>query len=100
MINPHLFGEGSAAFGITLKFLIWHVTFEAKLMGIKFSPLDFQLSVDLDNMNRYCTSVGYFQEVFDIQLLVEADAYECHTGIIGWATNTDKEDCFWRKYRP
>lgn len=31
---------------------------------------------------------------------VETDAYECYTGLIGWATENDKEDCMWRKYRP
>ena len=100
VLNPHLFGEGSLAFGVTLNLLLWNLTFNFKLMGIKFAPLDFQFAVDLSDTSRYCSSVGYFQEVLDIRLEVEADAYECQTGLIGWSTGNDKEDCWWKKYRP
>ena len=31
---------------------------------------------------------------------IETDAYECYTGLIGWATDNDKDDCFWRKWKP
>ena len=47
VVNPHLFGEGSAAFSVTLKLWLWHVTLNFKLMGIKFAPLDFQFALDL-----------------------------------------------------
>ena len=77
ILNPHLFGEGSAAFGITFSFYFWSITLDFKLMGIKFAPLDFQFAVDLNDMSHYCHSVGYFQEVFDLKIEVESNVYEC-----------------------
>ena len=100
VFNPHLYGEASAAFGVTVKLWWWHLTLNFKLMGIKFSPLDFQFAMDLNNLGRNCMSVGYFQEVFDVLVEVETDAYECFTGVVGWVTENDKDDCWWRKYRP
>lgn len=55
-----MFGEGSAGFGVTLKFWYWQVTLDFKLMGVKFAPLDFQVAIDLEDTSHYCYSVGYF----------------------------------------
>ena len=41
VINPHLFGEAAIWTDVTLKLLIWEVTLTLKLVGFKFSPLDF-----------------------------------------------------------
>ena len=41
VINPHLFGEGSIWFSFTVKLFIIEATIEAKLLGFRFSPLDF-----------------------------------------------------------
>ena len=60
MVNPHLFGEASIWASVTLKLLIWEATLTLKLVGFKFSPLDFQVAKDLSNSDRYCSSVGYF----------------------------------------
>lgn len=98
--NPYLFGEGSITAGFTLRLWLWNLTLRIKAQGIKFSPLDFQLAWNLDEMSNYCYSVGYFQEVFDFLLEVETDAYECNYGVIGWATDTDTKDCWWRNYSP
>ena len=83
-----------------MKLYLIEVTFSLKLLGFKFSPLDFQFAWDLDNKDRYCYSVGYFQEVFDIRLDIDFRAKECHGGIIGWYTDKDTQDCFWRRYSP
>ena len=100
VLNPHIFGEASVGASFTLKLLIWNVTLKAEFQGIKFSPLDFQIAWDLNELHRYCYSVGYFMDVLDFSVEIEAEAYECQTGVVGWATNTDPSDCFWRKYRP
>ena len=68
IFNPHLFGEASVWTSVTLKFFILEVTLTFKLIGFKFSPLDFQVAKDLGNSTRYCSSVGYFREVFDLKL--------------------------------
>ena len=60
IVNPHLFGEVSAWASVTLKFLIWEATLTLRLVGFKFSPLDFQVAKDLSNTDRYCSSVGFF----------------------------------------
>ena len=97
--NPHLFGEASIVGGLTLKLWIWNLTLKVKALGIKFSPLDFQFAWNLDAMSNYCFSLGYFQEVFDLLFEIETAALECHYGVVGWATENDKADCWWRKYR-
>ena len=72
----------------------------AKIMGYKFAPIDYQMAWDLNNKERYCYSVGLFQEVFDISVEVETLVNECAFGIIGWITGSDKKDCAWRRYKP
>ena len=41
VINPHLFGEGSIWFDVTLKLLLIEVNLQFKVLGFRFSPLDF-----------------------------------------------------------
>ena len=84
VVNPHLFGEASIWTSVTLKLFIVEVTFSFKILGFRFSPLDFQLAMDMSSPDgRYCSSVGYFQEVFDVRLDVSSSVYECYTGFIG-----------------
>ena len=71
IVNPHLFGEASIWTTVTFKLFIVEFTLSFKLLGFKFSPLDFQAALDLDNPSRYCSSVGYFQEFFDLSVNVE-----------------------------
>ena len=53
----------------------------------------------MSNADRYCSSVGYFQEVFDMRLEVSSAAYECYNGIIGALSDqNDGSDCVWRTY--
>ena len=42
IVNPHLFGEASLGASFTLSFYIVALTFTFKIVGFKFSPLDFQ----------------------------------------------------------
>ena len=57
------------------------------------------MAKDLSNADRYCSSVGYFQEVFDMRLEVSSAAYECYNGIIGALSDqNDGSDCVWRTY--
>lgn len=101
IVNPHLFGEASIWSSVTVKLIILEVTLTFKLIGFKFSPLDFQVAFDLDSTNRYCSSVGFFQDVFDIRLDISSAAYECHNGIIGTLREGgDSSDCVWRTYQP
>ena len=44
IVNPHLFGEASAAITFTLSFYIVSVSLTFKIVGFKFSPLDFQFA--------------------------------------------------------
>ena len=100
VVNPHIFGEISAETEFTLKLWLLDVTMSAKIMGYKFAPIDYQMAWDLNNKERYCYSVGLFQEVFDISVEVETLVNECAFGIIGWITGSDKKDCAWRRYKP
>ena len=102
VVNPHLFGEASIWTSVTLKLFIIEVTFSFKILGFRFSPLDFQLAMDMSSQDgRYCSSVGYFQEVFDVRLDVSSSVYECQTGFIGLLRDGgDGTDCWWRTYSP
>ena len=44
IVNPHLFGEASIAAALTVNFYIISLTFTFKIVGFKFSPLDFQFA--------------------------------------------------------
>ena len=46
VINPHIFGEASGTVSFTLKLLLLEATINLKLLGIKFSPLDWQVAWD------------------------------------------------------
>ena len=101
VINPHLFGEGSIWFDVTFKLLLIELTLQFKVLAFRFSPLDFQFAWDLSSEGRYCSSVGYFREMFDLRLDVSSHVYECHTGLIGMLrSNSDGTDCSWRTYSP
>lgn len=41
VVNPHLFAEASIWYSITIKLLPVELTLKFKVMGFKFSPLDF-----------------------------------------------------------
>ena len=101
VMNPHVTGELTFETAITLKLWLLDVTFIAKVVGYKFAPVDLQLAWDLNEPNRYCYSVGLFQEVFDVTLEVETLVNECIYGILGLAiTDQDTSDCVWRRYQP
>ena len=44
VVNPHLFGEASAAITFTLNFYLVSLSMTFKIVGFKFSPLDFQFA--------------------------------------------------------
>ena len=60
VINPHLFGEASLETSITVKLILVELTLSLKILGYKFSPLDFQMALDIETGEDYCTSVGGF----------------------------------------
>ena len=49
VVNPHLFGEASIWTSVTLRLFIVEVTFSFKILGFRFSPLDFQLAMDMSS---------------------------------------------------
>lgn len=49
VFNPHIFGEISIWQEFTVSLFIWQVTLSAKLLGLRFSPLDFQFAYDMAN---------------------------------------------------
>lgn len=100
IFNPNLSAEGSVAASVTIKLWFIEVTLQAKALGYKFSPLDFQFSWDLDHKNRYCYSIGYYQQVFDFSLEIETLVDECYFGLVGIFSKTDTSDCAWRRYDP
>jgi len=73
----------------------------------KYTPFDFQLAWDMDNKSRYCYSLSYFWEVFDLELSTEWHINECSFGLLGYLSNslnllagTDYKDCSKRRYVP
>ena len=100
VVNPHIFGEISAEIDFTIKLWLLDVTLKSKIMGYRFAPIDYQMAWDLNNKDRFCYSVGNFQEVLDVTVEVETLVSECMFGIIGWSTQTDPRDCTWRSYQP
>ena len=66
----------------------------------KFTPFDILLHMDALYPDRYCTGADYLVRTFLAQLMIEWRAKECYTGLIGRLTDNDKEDCFWRSYKP
>ena len=41
VVNPHIFAEGSVATYVTIKLILVELTLSFKVLGFKFSPLDF-----------------------------------------------------------
>ena len=37
----------------------------------------------METFIRYCSSLGYFQEVFDLELFFEYNLNECSLGLLG-----------------
>lgn len=107
VFNPNVYGEASVMGEFTLKLLIVELTVQAKLLGWRGSPADYQFSWDLNEKSRYCWSFGAFQEVFDFTVTTDLYVYECFAGLIGWITTAqnsssgqDIADCVWRRYTP
>ena len=103
IINPHIFGEVSGSVSFTVKLLLLELTISVKLLAIKFSPLDWQLALDLDDKERFCYSLGYFREVFDVKMDVSSIVNECQGGVIAALTDTDTStvmDCAKKGYNP
>ena len=62
---------------------------------------------DLDNKGRLCYSLGWFWEVFDLEVLTEWNINECSFGVLGALSNslnivsgTDLKECNKRRYIP
>lgn len=50
--NPNVFGEFAASGEITLQLVLLELIFKVKLVGFKFTPLDYTLAVDLEPKRR------------------------------------------------
>ena len=60
VFNPHLFFEISASVQVSLRLLNLIASVELKLLGYRWSPLDFQVGWDMDDKSRFCYSLGRF----------------------------------------
>ena len=132
-----MFVEGSVTAEGTIQMGVMELIFKLKFVGFKFTPLDFTLAVDMEipqqrekesqvigqptqteSFVRYCSSLGYFFEVFDLQGFYELNINECSIGMLGafcdrddfcttneqikqYVTQDQKGySCNWRRYTP
>ena len=101
IFNPNIFFEASGIGSVTIKLFYIQMTLSLKILGIRYTPLDLQISWDLDKKSRYCYSIGYLKEVFDFTIEAETYVNECYIGLLG-ALLSDQEAtaCEWRRYKP
>ena len=101
--NPNIFGEASFNVEGVLKLAVVDLIFKFSVIGFKFTPFDYTLSIDMarkvrevgngrinpdgspatEEFTRYCQSMSYFREVFDITLHFETNTNECSIGLLG-----------------
>ena len=71
-------------------------------IGYKVTPLDYQGMWSLTNMTNYCHSLGFVQDVLDIELRLELFVNECFFGPFGYLNDNPEDpfDCWRRRYYP
>lgn len=94
--NLEVFGD----IAVTLHFGFAELTMALNMYPFKFTPFDIKLAIDALHPKRYCTGMGYTVRTFMAQVMVEWNVKECLFGVLGIVTENDKEDCFWRNYKP
>ena len=83
IFNPKVFVEASAQAEVTLKLGLVHLILNFKLMGFRWTPLEYQLAWDLDKKDRACYSISYLQEVADFSVTPSIYVNECSAGLFG-----------------
>ena len=105
--NPNVFIEAAGMGAGTIKLSVIELTIHVNVMLGKYTPWDFQMAWDLDNKSRMCYSMGWFWEVFDLEVTTEWNINECSVGLLGYlantlnlVSNTSWKDCAYRRYVP
>jgi hypothetical protein len=103
IINPNIYFQLATLNHIAFKLYWIEWWFRFNIIAEKFTPVDYQALWSLDNMDKYCHSVSWVQEVFIFELKVEQRVMECQFGALGWIPNDGTFgplDCWWRTYAP